>query len=163
MTQPIAYEDAVDLLDADHKAVKKLFIRYAALCDDGADVQEKRMVAERICQDLTIHAQIEEEIFYPAVREIIGDDSMMDKALEEHAEAKEAIAQIQEMDSTDQGYDAIVKRLAKLVDQHVLEEREQIFLKARYAALDLRGLTAPLLARKKQLQKTVTTPIKEVA
>jgi hemerythrin superfamily protein len=104
MTQPIAYEDAVDLLDADHKAVKKLFIRYAALCDDGADVQEKRMVAERICQDLTIHAQIEEEIFYPAVREIIGDDSMMDKALEEHAEAKEAIAQIQEMDSTDQGY-----------------------------------------------------------
>ncbi len=152
MTQAVAYEDAVDLLDADHKGVKALFIKFNALCDDDAPAQEKQQVAEKICKELTVHAQIEEEIFYPAVRAAIGDDGLMDEALQEHAEAKEAIAAIQGMSAGAKGYDAMVRKLGKQIDEHVLEEREQIFLQARLAALDLRGMAVDLFNRKKQLQ-----------
>jgi len=151
MKQAIPYDNAIDLLDADHKFVKLLFIDYDALCEDAAPAAAKRTLAERICQELTVHAQIEEEIFYPAVREAIGDDALMDEALAEHAQAKELIARIQGMKSSADNYDATVKELAKAIDQHVLEEREQIFLKAQQAALDLRALAVPLYQRKKQL------------
>jgi hemerythrin superfamily protein len=152
MTQAVAYEDAVDLLDADHKAVKALFIKFNALCEDDAPAGEKQQVADKICKELTVHAQIEEEIFYPPVRDAIGDDGLMDEALQEHAEAKQAIAAIQGMSAGDEGYDDKVKQLGQLIDGHVLEEREQIFLRARLAALDLRGMAVALFTRKKQLQ-----------
>lgn len=163
MNQPVAYEDAVDLLDADHKAVKKMFIDYGALCDDGAQAQPKRELAEKICAALTVHAQIEEEIFYPAVRKATGDDALMDEALEEHAGAKKIIARIQGTKTVNASYDETVLELGKLIDQHVLEERERIFLDARHAALDLRGLVLPLLKRQKQLKKTASNPSKESA
>ena len=163
MSETVAYEDAVDLLDADHKAVKKLFITYNALCDDKAPPKEKQKLAERICRELTVHAQLEEEIFYPKVREAIGDESLMNEALEEHAEAKKTIARIQGMSATNEAYDATVKQLAKLIDQHVLEEREQIFLRARNAPLDLRGMAPELFRRKQQLKNAVSASGKEVA
>jgi hemerythrin superfamily protein len=153
MTQAVAYEDAVDLLDADHKGVKALFIKFNGLCDDDAPPQEKQAVADKICKDLTVHARIEEEIFYPRVRDAVGE-ALMDEALEEHAEAKQAIAEIQSMDAGDEGYDDKVKQLGKLIDGHVLEEREQIFLLARLAPLDLRSMAVDLFDRKKQLQGT---------
>ena len=118
-----AYDDAVDLLDADHKAVKKLFIDFNALCDDGAAPDAKRPVADKICQALLIHMQIEEEIFYPAVRAGTGDKPLIEEAIDEHAQAKETIAQIQAMDSADDKYDDTVKRLGELIDAHALEER----------------------------------------
>ena len=153
MKEPVAYEDAVDLLDADHKAVKNMIIDYGALCENGAPADQKGALAERICQALTVHAQIEEEIFYPEVRKALGDDALMDDALDEHADAKQTIARIQAMAATNAAYDATVKQLGALIDQHVQEERGQIFLRARLAALDLRGLTLQLLKRKQQLTK----------
>src|ERR1700760_3703958 len=86
-----AYDDAVDLLDADHKAVKKLFIDFNALCDDGAAPDAKRPITDKICQALLIHMQIEEEIFYPAVRAGTGDRPLIEEAIDEHAQAKETI------------------------------------------------------------------------
>lgn len=153
MKERVAYDDAVDLLDADHKAVKKMFMDYSALCEDAAPAELRQALALRICQALTVHAQIEEEVFYPPVRNAIGDDALMDGALQEHAEAKAMIARIQAMKPNGAGYDTNVKQLGKLIDLHVLEEREQIFLKARNAALDLRGLTLALLKRQQQLKK----------
>ena len=147
-----AYDDAVDLLDADHKAVKKLFIDFNALCDDGAASDAKRPVADKICQALLIHMQIEEEIFYPAVRAGTGDKPLIEEAVDEHAQAKETIAQIQAMDATDDEYDGTVKRLGELIDAHVLEEREQMFLEARQSQTDLRGLAVQLFERKQQLK-----------
>ena len=152
--QPVAYEDAIDLLDADHKAVKKMFIDYDALCDDEAEAGEKGALAEQICAALTVHTQIEEEIFYPQVRDALADGALIDEALGEHAEAKEAIAELQGMKPGSAKYDTSVKKLAKMIDHHVLEEREQIFLQARQAAVDLRGMAVPLLERKKQLTKS---------
>lgn len=153
MKSAVAFDDAVDLLDADHKAVKKMFIDHAALCEGGAPAAVKQALARRICLALTVHAQLEEEIFYPQVRLAIADAEVMDAALHEHAEAKAAIARIRAMKAGDAGHDAAVRRLGLLIDRHVLEEREQIFLQARQAALDLRGMTLPLLKRQLQLKK----------
>ena len=110
MKEPVAYQDAVDLLDADHKAVKKMFIDFDALCEDGASPKQKRALAQRICQALTVHALIEEEIFYPQVRDVTGDDSMLDEALEEHAEAKQLIGKIEAMKPSNEAFDQDLKR-----------------------------------------------------
>jgi len=163
MNSTVPFESAVDLLDADHKAVKSLFIEYNALCEDGAPAPAKRALAEKICQALTVHAQIEEEIFYPAVREALGDPELIDEALAEHAEAKALIAAILGMKAGSDNYDATVRKLGKAIDEHVLEEREQIFLRAQQAALDLRELAVPLHRRKKQLQAAALKPVKEKA
>ncbi len=162
MKEAVPYEDAIDLLDADHKMVKKLFIDYHAMCDDNAPAQAKRALAGQICQALTVHAQIEEEIFYPAVLEAIGDDTLMDEAIAEHAEAKRLIASILGMEASAKDYDATVAQLGKAIDAHVLQEREQIFLQARNAALDLRGLAVPLYRRQKALKKSPAAAAKEV-
>lgn len=163
MKSPVAYEDAVDLLDADHKAVKQMFIDYGGLCEEHAPAPARRALAQRICRALTVHAQLEEEIFYPQVREAIDGDDLIDEALDEHAEAKEMIAMIEDMDGTETTYDATVKQLGKVMDLHVLEEREQIFLKARYAPMDLRGMAPLLLKRQIQLKKKPATSSVEVA
>jgi hypothetical protein len=90
-------KDACDLLDADHIAVKHLFVDYARLAygspPGGAD-GDKLSLARRICNALTMHAQIEEEIFYPALRKAIDQPGLLDEAEAEHQEAKELIAQI---------------------------------------------------------------------
>ena len=166
MSDPVPFENAIDLLDADHKGVKQMFIDYSALSEDGAPADARRALAEKICRALTVHAQIEEEIFYPAVREATGDDPLLDEALGEHAQAKELIAAIQGMKATSDNYDATVKKLADAIDEHVLEEREHIFMEAQQAPLDLRGLAVPLYERKKQLTAATekrTRPAKEKA
>lgn len=153
MSKAVPYDDAVDLLDADHKAVKKLFIDYDVLCEEKAPAPQRQALAGRICLALTVHAQIEEEIFYPQVRDALGDDTLVAEALKEHAQAKETIALIQSMDAGASDYDATVQKLGQLIDAHVLEEREQIFLRARNAAVDLRGMTPALYERQKQLTR----------
>ena len=163
MSEPIAYEDAVDLLDADHKGVKSLFIEFNALCEDDAPAAEKQALALKICRELSVHAQLEEEIFYPAVREATGDDPLLDAAVLEHAEAKALIAQIEEMEPEDEAFDTTVQELGQDIDHHVLEEREQIFLKARLADLDLRGMVPALVKRKEQLKKKAAAPAKAAA
>lgn len=163
MPQHTPYESAIDLLDADHKAVKQLFIQYDAMCEDGATAQEKQKLASKICTEIKIHAQIEEEIFYPEVRKATGDEGLIEQAEQEHAQAKEAIARIQGMQAGDEGYDEAVKELAELIDHHVLEEREQIFMQAQYAPMHLRSVAESLARRKAQLKKSAARPVKEAA
>ncbi|MBK0393796.1 hemerythrin domain-containing protein [Ramlibacter algicola] len=158
MSATLSYPDAVDLLDADHKLAQKMFLDYKAMSQDGAPSEAKRTLAAKICQDLSVHTQIEEEIFYPAVREAIGDDALMDEALLEHAEAKELIARIRRMAPNDAAYDDMVQQLFMSIMDHVMEEREQIFLKARYSTADLRGMVPQLYARKKELQTGAPAP-----
>ncbi|MCW7541413.1 hemerythrin domain-containing protein [Aquabacterium sp. A7-Y] len=157
MSATLFYEDAIDLLDADHKLVQKLFLDFQGLCDNGGPSETKGQLVVKICQDLTVHTQIEEEIFYPRVRAAIDDDALMDEALKEHAEAKEVIARIQGMAPTEDGYDTAVMHLFTTVIDHVMDEREKVFLKARYSVADLRGMVPELHERKKKLQKEVQT------
>jgi len=162
-TQSVPFESAVDLLDADHKAVKTMFIEYNALCEDGAPPAVRRALAARICQALTVHATIEEEIFYPAVRDALDDPELIDRALAEHGEAKALIAAIQGLKAGSDNLDPTVQKLGEAIDAHVLEEREQIFLQTQQAPVDLRALAVPLYRRKKQLQAAEAKTAKEKA
>lgn len=145
-------KDACDLLDADHKAVKKMFTEYEELTEARGNTREKRRaLAERICRELTVHTQIEEEIFYPGIRKGVGDEMMMNEATVEHMSAKELIAQIQGMEPGDPLYDAKVMVLGEYVEHHVKEERTQMFPKARATKVDLVKMRDALQTRKEAL------------
>ena len=146
-----ARADATTLLAKDHKDVKALFKRYEKLSKAEADGSERQELAEQICQMLTVHAQIEEEIFYPAVREAEVDEDLLDEAEVEHASAKDLIAQIQSMSPEDDLYDAKVTVLGEYINHHVEEEEGQMFPKARRAKVDLEGLAGRLTERKQAL------------
>jgi hemerythrin-like domain-containing protein len=149
-----AGKDACDLLDADHRAVKKMFKEYEELTESRArGAAQKRLdLARQICMELTVHAQIEEEIFYPALRAAIKDTDLLDEAEVEHQSAKDLIAQIQEGMEADDKFDAKVKVLGEYVDHHVKEEKSEIFTKARAARkLDLVAMREELEARKEEL------------
>ena len=147
-------KDACDLLDADHRAVKKLFKEYEELTSSrGRSIAQKKMdLARQICNELTVHAQIEEEIFYPALREALKDTDMLAEAEVEHQSAKDLIAQIESMPEADEMFDAKVKVLGEYIDHHVKEERSEIFTKARASRkLDLVSMRGDLEARKEEL------------
>ena len=151
-----AQADACSLLDADHRTVKKMFKAYEELTQSrGASTeQKKRDLASEICMALTVHAQIEEEIFYPAVREAIKETDLLDEAEVEHASAKDLIAQIQDATAIDDKFDARVIVLGEYIDHHVKEERNEIFVKARAArGLDLMAMREQLAARKEELME----------
>lgn len=145
-------KDACDLLDADHKAVKKMFMEYEELTTAGGNTKEKkRVLAEKICNELTVHAQIEEEIFYPATRKAIKDEMLMNEAQVEHTSAKDLIAQIQDMNPGDPLFDAKVIVLGEYIDHHVKEERTEMFPKARASKVDLVAMRDVLQTRKEEL------------
>jgi hemerythrin superfamily protein len=161
-------KDACDLLDADHKAVKALFKDYESLAESRSrSTSKKRQLADQICKELTVHATIEEEIFYPAVRKAIKDNDLMNEATVEHASAKDLIAQIKGMEASDDLFDAKVTVLGEYIDHHVKEERTEMFTKARASKLDLVGLAAQLKQRKDELmaqeEHKVAKPVAELA
>ncbi|WP_454908774.1 hemerythrin domain-containing protein [Variovorax gossypii] len=154
MTTKRAQPDACSLLDADHRNVKKMFASYEELTKSrAASARDKRRdLAMQICMELTVHAQIEEEIFYPAARAAIKETDLLDEAEVEHAGAKDLIAQIQEAGQVDDMFDAKVKVLGEYIDHHVKEERNELFPKARAARkLDLVAMREQLAARKEEL------------
>ena len=146
--------DACSFLDTDHRHVKKMFKTYGELAESRAASaeQKKRELANEICMELKVHTQIEEEIFYPALREAIKETDLLDEAEVEHASAKELIAQIQDAADIDEKFDAKVIVLGEYIDHHVKEERNEIFPKARAAkSLDLVAMRDELMARKEAL------------
>ena len=133
--------DAIELLTQDHQTVKDLFEQYAGLSDRS--LASKRKLALKICQELSKHAMVEEEIFYPAVRDASRSNAdLVDEAIVEHASAKELIAQIVAMEAGEDLYDAKVKVLSEQIDHHVLEEEGEIFPRARDTELDLPDMQA---------------------
>lgn len=145
--------DALQLLRQDHQAVSALFERYDALMKRGTGAQ-KAEVARKICDGLTIHAAIEEEIFYPTLRRGDPDSaSLLDEAEVEHASLKDLVAQIQSGEPGSSLFDAKVKVLGEYVKHHVKEEQSEMFAAARAAGLDLKTLGAHLAERKAALQR----------
>jgi hypothetical protein len=145
-------QDALELLDADHRAARQLFQQYRELAAHDAPEARRKALADQICMELTIHAKLEEELIYPAVREAIRDDDLMDEAEVEHASARDLIVQILSMDAHEELYDAKVTVLGEYIDHHVREEREQMFPKVRRSGLDLMRLAERLRERKAELQ-----------
>ena len=144
--------DAIATLIADHKKVKELFTQFEKLKnEEGADDEKGSLVAQ-ICEELTIHATIEEEIFYPAVRAQIEDEGLVDEALVEHAGAKDLIAQLEDMSPDDELYDAKVTVLGEQIDHHVKEEEGEMFPKAKKAKVDTEKLGAQMEKRRTELK-----------
>jgi hemerythrin superfamily protein len=143
-------QDAITLLTGDHNKVKKMFKEFEKLCKKDDD-EGKEELATQICKELTVHAQLEEEIFYPVVREAIDDDELMNEAVVEHTTAKDLIAQIQSMRVSDPMYDAVVKVLGEYINHHVEEEQNEIFPKARKSKLDLEEIGREMAERKEVL------------
>jgi len=150
-TAAAARTDATALLQRDHAEVKKLFKQYEKLADAEADGAEREELAAQICAMLTVHATIEEEIFYPAARAAEVDADLLDEANVEHASAKDLIAQIESMSPDDELYDAKVSVLGEYIDHHVQEEEGEMFPKCRKSEMDLAALAEALAERKSEL------------
>jgi hemerythrin-like domain-containing protein len=142
--------DAIALLKADHSAVSKMFEAYEKLGDRAK--AKKLKLARTICDELKVHTQIEEEIFYPAVEAVLPkEQDLLDEAEVEHAGAKDLIAQLDKMDPDDDLFDAKVTVLSEYIKHHVKEEHEEMFPKVRKTRLDLRELGMRLAFRKEEL------------
>ena len=146
-------QDAVQLLTSDHAEVAALFKKYDKLAKAHAEASDRQAHAEQICTLLTVHATIEEEIFYPAARAAGVDDALMDEADVEHAAAKDLIAQIRAMSPEEDHYDAKVTVLGEQIEHHVEEEQDEMFPKCRAAGLDMTELGKALAARKDALMR----------
>lgn len=145
-----ATQDAVSLLERDHKNVKALFAKFESL--GHAALVSKKKIAHQICLELTKHTIAEEEIFYPAMREIEVDvKGLMDEAAVEHAAAKDLIAQILTMEPGDDLYDAKVKVLSEQIEHHVKEEEGEMFPKAKKSELNLVSLGEAIQERKDEI------------
>lgn len=142
--------DAIDLLVADHEAADKLFKKYKKLVEADAPAPERAALAEKICLDVKVHLQIEEEIFYPPLKGKIEDD-MLDEAYVEHNGAKDLVKQITAMDADDELFDAKVTVLGEYIKHHVEEEHTEMFPTVRKTDLDLKALRLELESRKEEL------------
>lgn len=142
--------DAIALLKADHRTVSALFDEF-----EKADEEEQSAIAQRVCQLLTVHATIEEELLYPAAKEAFDDedDDLVNEAEVEHGSAKELIAKIEGMSSDDEHFKATVKVLGEYIKHHVKEEETELFPQLRKTDLDLKEIGARLAERKYALME----------
>ncbi|MDB5760233.1 MAG: hemerythrin protein [Burkholderia sp.] len=153
----VSRTDAIAILVADHKRVKKMFKTFDKMKEDGT-AADKQALAQQICEELTLHTQVEEQIFYPATRSSIDDDDMLDEAEVEHASAKDLIAQIKAGDPSDPKWSAKVTVLGEYVDHHVEEEENEMFPKARKAKMDLESLGQQIASMKQSRQQAQPAP-----
>ena len=141
---------AVDLLKEDHDKVKKAFKEFEKM--DHADTATTQELVRSVCEDLRVHTMLEEEIFYPAVREAIEDEDIMNEAAVEHETAKMLIDQLENMGADDPNYVATFTVLGEYVMHHVKEEEGEMFPQAKKAKeLDLEALGERMRARKEEL------------
>jgi hemerythrin superfamily protein len=141
--------DAIALLKADHRKVEDLFDKYEKAKGD----ERKKTLAGQICLELTVHTRIEEDVFYPACRNQIDEDLLLE-AYVEHDGAKVMIAEIEAGNPGDEFYDSKVKVLSEMIKHHVKEEEKKagnMFAQARKAGLDTKALGARMAAEKKTL------------
>ena len=139
-------QDAIALLKQDHKLVSQLFDEF-----EKADDEEQSAIAQRVCQLLTVHATIEEEILYPAAKQAFEDEEdedMVNEAEVEHGSAKELIAKIEGMSDGDEHFKATVTVLGEYIKHHVKEEENELFPQLKKTELDLKELGSRLADRK---------------
>jgi hemerythrin-like domain-containing protein len=146
-----APRDAIALLKQDHRTVSALFEEF-----EKADEEEQSAIAQRVCQLLTVHATIEEELLYPAAKQALEDeedDDLVNEAEVEHGSAKELIAKIEGMTGDDEHFKATVTVLGEYIKHHVKEEEGELFPHLRKTELDLKELGGRLADRKFELME----------
>jgi hemerythrin superfamily protein len=146
--------DAIKLLEADHRQVEKWFKEFEATNGE----KTKTKLVEQICTALKVHTQIEEEIFYPVSREFLNteDEEMVDEAVVEHAAAKTLISEIEAMEVGDELFDAKVKVLMEMIEHHVEEEEKEYFPELRKTEMDMEATGVQMAQRKEELMGQMT-------
>jgi hemerythrin superfamily protein len=130
--------DAITLLKGDHKSVKRLFRQFERTGERGA--ARRRALVDKIISDLSIHAAIEEQLFYPAARRCVPDaEDHVLESLEEHHVVKWVLSELEDLDPTSERFKAKVTVLIENVEHHAEEEEEELFPKVR-AALGRKAL-----------------------
>ena len=141
--------DAIDLLKQDHDKVERAFRQFEKM--DRHDADACRRLIQSVCEDLKVHTALEEEVFYPALRQAIGDEDLMNEASVEHETAKMLIDQLDSMGADDPSYYATFTVLGEYVRHHIKEEQGEMFPEAKKARLDLAALGERMRARKEEL------------
>lgn len=141
-------QDAIAILRADHTVVSGLFSEY----EKTRSTPKKKALVAKICTELSLHAQVEEEIFYPAVKAALRDKELVPEATVEHATLKELISQVEGREPDGEMFDAKIKVLSEYVKHHVKEEHNEMFPKAKSSKLNMEDLGAKILARKEELK-----------
>ena len=140
-------QDATTMLRADHKVVSGLFAQY----EKTQSTAKKKQLVAQICTELSVHAQVEEEIFYPAVKEALHDHELVPEATVEHASLKALISEVEGVEPEGEMFDAKIKVLGEYVKHHVKEEHTEMFPKAKATDLDMKALGGRIAARKEKL------------
>jgi hemerythrin superfamily protein len=148
--------DAITILREDHDNVRKLFTQFERAGDNA--LQEKRQLVDQIIEELTVHAFIEEELFYPTVQGLPGNgtgeepEELVKEAFEEHAQVKTLLAELESMSPDDEYFDAKVTVVIDDVRHHAGEEEEEMFPKVRKAMgrNELQDLGQRMLAAKEK-------------
>ncbi|HJV51060.1 MAG TPA: hemerythrin domain-containing protein [Noviherbaspirillum sp.] len=149
--------DALHVLAEDHKKVLDMFEEFEEIKNDP-DEEAKQLLIETACAELTIHAQVEEEIFYPAAREVIDEMDLLDEAEVEHASARQLITELAAMEPDDDLYDAKFTVLGEYVKHHIQEEEKELFPKLKKAEIDLDELGEEIRQRKLELREELGVP-----
>ncbi|HLQ32497.1 MAG TPA: hemerythrin domain-containing protein [Chloroflexota bacterium] len=148
--------DALNLLKQDHRTVEKLFQSWTRL----SDATERHQLCRQICQELTVHSQMEEQCFYPEVRTMAGLEDMVDESLREHGHVKQLCAELESMQAGDARLSAQMGELQRAVEHHVKEEEREMFPKVRETCDQqwLLSLGLAMQQQKTQLTQQVTMP-----
>jgi hemerythrin superfamily protein len=146
-TESTRRQKATALLRADHKHVDELFKQFEKAKEDS----EKEQIVAEICTELSVHAEVEEELFYPTVKAALDDHELVPEAIVEHQALKDLIAQVKDAEPDGEMYDAKVKVLGEYVKHHVKEEQDEMFPKAEKSDVDMLDLGERIKARKEEL------------
>jgi iron-sulfur cluster repair protein YtfE (RIC family) len=153
-------QDILSLLCADHQHVIELFAEFRHI-KDHCTLAEKEVLVQEICSELLLHTELEEEVFYPAIRDVLQDDMLMDEAEFEHANAKDVIEELEALNPSHPSYNAKVVVLGENIERHMREEQTVVFPKVKKSRLDLQALGEEMMhlrsAKQTQLMNGMNT------
>jgi len=150
--EPQNPSDAVDQLIADHRKVKGLFHQFESL-KGGASDEEKGALVEKICDELTVHETVEDEVFFPAVKDVLRSKDVLEEATADQADAGDAIRALSELTPGEPGYDDNVSNLGARIAAHAAEEEKDVFPKVQRSEIDTDELGTRMADRKSELKQ----------
>jgi hemerythrin-like domain-containing protein len=153
-TSSKARNEVLDMLREDHKKAKKAFTEFERLDkDDEEDAERCNQIIEQTCKELEVHATLEEEVFYPAVREAIREPDLVDEAEVEHMTAKMLIGQLQEGQLDEEKQTATFTVLGEYIKHHIREEENEMFEMLERTKIDWDGLQQQMQQRRAELMQ----------
>jgi hemerythrin superfamily protein len=142
-------DDAISMLKRDHREVDAMFMAF----EKAKTSREKQTIAKRFCQALSVHAAIEEQIFYPAASRALDDDFIVNEARVEHMHLKKLVSEIEAMSPSEEMFEAKCHVLKEYVRHHVKEEEHEMFPRLRASDMDMDAIGEKMMLRREQLMK----------